>query len=55
MIRPFGWRGHRESIRAMVEDAFRLHMGIVSANTQRRVAEGAPGRRLRRRRADGHR
>jgi hypothetical protein len=40
VIRPFGWKGSGASIRAMVEDAFRLHMGIVSANTQRRAALG---------------
>jgi mono/diheme cytochrome c family protein len=40
-IKPFGWKGHQATIRAMVEESFRIHQGIVSMRDQARVRDGA--------------
>jgi mono/diheme cytochrome c family protein len=40
IIRPFGWKGHGASIRAMALEAFRVHAGVVSVAAQARVAAG---------------
>jgi mono/diheme cytochrome c family protein len=40
VVRPFGWKGHQATIRAMAAESFRIHMGIVSAADQARVALG---------------
>ena len=34
IIKPFGWKGHKESLRGMVEESFRIHLGIVSMYDQ---------------------
>lgn len=40
VVRPFGWKGHQASLRGIVEESFRVHMGLVSANIQERVRDG---------------
>ncbi|MBP9086199.1 MAG: hypothetical protein KBG15_08770 [Kofleriaceae bacterium] len=40
VVRPFGWKGHQASLRGMIREAFRLHMGMVSTLTQQRLAMG---------------
>ncbi len=40
VVRPFGWKGHQATIRAMAAESFRIHMGIVSAADQARIARG---------------
>ena len=40
VVRPFGWKGHQADLRSMVEESFRIHMGILSSNLQERVAAG---------------
>lgn len=41
VIKPFGWKGHQATIRAMSQESFRIHMGLVSTDVQRRIKEGA--------------
>ena len=40
VVRPFGWKGHQASLRGMVREAFRLHLGMVSTVAQQRLAMG---------------
>lgn len=40
IIKPFGWKGHRATIRDMAEESFRIHMGIVSMRLQRQTQDG---------------
>lgn len=40
VVRPFGWKGHQASLRGMVREAFRLHLGMVSTLAQQRLATG---------------
>jgi hypothetical protein len=40
VVRPFGWKGHQATLRGMVEESFRIHLGIVSTYDQRRFREG---------------
>ena len=39
-IRPFGWKGHQGTLFGMVEESFRLHLGLVSTNIQERIRLG---------------
>ena len=40
VIRPFGWKGHQATIRAMAEESFRIHLGVVSMRLQRLAQKG---------------
>ena len=40
VVRPFGWKGHQASLRGMIREAFRLHLGMVSTVVQERLASG---------------
>jgi hypothetical protein len=37
VVKPFGWKGHQATLRGMVEESFRIHVGIVSMHEQERV------------------
>ncbi|MEW5849733.1 MAG: di-heme oxidoredictase family protein [Myxococcota bacterium] len=40
VVKPFGWKGHQGSLRRMIEESFRIHMGVLSMWEQRQVYEG---------------
>ncbi|MFT7623295.1 MAG: hypothetical protein ACI9WU_002478 [Myxococcota bacterium] len=40
VVRPFGWKGHRATIRGISEESFRIHLGLVSTRIQERVHQG---------------
>jgi mono/diheme cytochrome c family protein len=40
VVRPFGWKGHQATLRSMIKEAFRAHMGIVSVADQQGVRDG---------------
>lgn len=40
VIRPFGWKGHQATIRAMSEESFRIHLGVVSTRLQLQAKAG---------------
>ena len=40
VVKPFGWKGHQATLRGMAEESFRIHLGVLSMNTQRRVRDG---------------
>jgi len=40
VIRPFGWKGHKATLRGMIEESFRIHMGILSMREQEALRDG---------------
>ncbi len=40
VVRPFGWKGHQASIRAMSQESFRLHLGMLSGYEQQQMRDG---------------
>lgn len=40
VVRPFGWKGHQATLRGMIKEAFRAHMGVVSVADQQGVRDG---------------
>lgn len=40
VIRPFGWKGHRATLFGIVEESFRIHLGIVSTGLQAAIRDG---------------
>lgn len=40
VVRPFGWKGHQATLRDMVKESFRLHLGIVPLVEQQAVRDG---------------
>ena len=40
VIRPFGWKGHQATLRAMVREAFRIHLGMLAMVDQEGVRDG---------------
>lgn len=40
LVRPFGWKGHQATLRGMIEESFRIHMGIVSMREQAAFRDG---------------
>jgi len=46
VVKPFGWKGHQATLRGMVEESFRIHLGIVSVHDQQRVRDGKTERTL---------
>ncbi len=41
VVKPFGWKGHQPTIREMAREAFRMHMGLLSAFEEDQVRRGA--------------
>lgn len=41
VVRPFGWKGHQSTLRAMVEESLHLHQGLVSKRIQLAVQDGS--------------
>ncbi len=41
VIRPFGWKGHQATLRGMIEESFRIHMGLLSMREQEKLRDGA--------------
>jgi mono/diheme cytochrome c family protein len=41
LVRPFGWKGHQATLRGIIEESFRIQMGIVSSVTHVLAAEGS--------------
>jgi CxxC motif-containing protein (DUF1111 family) len=39
-IRPFGWKGHRATLRGMAEESLHLHQGLLSKRAQLAVRDG---------------
>jgi CxxC motif-containing protein (DUF1111 family) len=44
-VRPFGWKGHQATLRAMAEESLHIHQGLLSNRIQLAVGDGslAPG------------
>ncbi|MDB4956116.1 MAG: hypothetical protein JWO36_3685 [Myxococcales bacterium] len=40
VVRPFGWKGHQPTLREMIKESFRVHLGIVSLVDQQAVRDG---------------
>jgi len=40
VVRPFGWKGHQATLRGMIKEAFRAHMGVVALADQQQVRDG---------------
>jgi mono/diheme cytochrome c family protein len=40
VVKPFGWKGHQPTLREMIKESFRQHLGIVSMVEQQRVRDG---------------
>jgi len=39
-IRPFGWKGHRATLREMVEESLHIHQGLISKDIHLAVRDG---------------
>jgi hypothetical protein len=39
-IRPFGWKGHQATLRAMTEESLHIHQGLLSKRVQLAVRDG---------------
>jgi hypothetical protein len=39
-IRPFGWKGHQATLRAMAEESLHIHQGLLSTRIQLAVRDG---------------
>jgi hypothetical protein len=42
VVKPFGWKGHSASLPDIIEESFRIHMGLLSPWGQRRLRDGPP-------------
>ncbi len=40
VVKPFGWKGHQPTLRSMIQESFRLHLGLVSMAQQQAVRDG---------------
>lgn len=40
VVRPFGWKGHQATLRGMIEESFRIHMGVLSMREQEEIRDG---------------
>jgi len=40
VVRPFGWKGHRATLREMAEESLHLHQGLLSKSAQLGVRDG---------------
>ena len=41
IVRPFGWKGHSATLRDIVKESFRLHLGILALADQQAVRDGS--------------
>jgi hypothetical protein len=41
IVRPFGWKGHQATLRAMIEESLQIHQGLLSSRIQKAVHEGS--------------
>jgi hypothetical protein len=41
VVRPFGWKGHQATVRAMSEESLRIHQGLLSNSLQLAVRDGS--------------
>lgn len=39
-VRPFGWKGHQPTLRAMIEESLHIHQGLVSKQIHLAVKDG---------------
>ncbi len=42
-IRPFGWKGHQATLRAMAEESLHIHQGLLSNRIQLAIRDGSLG------------
>jgi hypothetical protein len=40
-IRPFGWKGHQATLRAMIEESLHIHQSLISTRIQEAVHAGS--------------
>ena len=40
VVRPFGWKGHSATLRDIIKESFRVHLGILSMADQQAVRDG---------------
>ncbi|HEY4177488.1 MAG TPA: di-heme oxidoredictase family protein [Kofleriaceae bacterium] len=40
IVRPFGWKGHQATLRGIVKESFRIHMGVMPMSDQQDVRDG---------------
>ncbi|MBI5497893.1 MAG: hypothetical protein HY904_23015 [Deltaproteobacteria bacterium] len=40
VVKPFGWKGHSPTLRAMAEESFRIHLGILSVRAEQALQRG---------------
>lgn len=40
VVRPFGWKGHRATLREMAEESFHVHLGLLSKGIHEAVRDG---------------
>jgi mono/diheme cytochrome c family protein len=40
VVRPFGWKGHQTTLRGIVKESFRIHMGVMPMSDQQDVRDG---------------
>ncbi len=40
VVKPFGWKGHQPNLRRAAEEAFHIHLGMVSSFAQEQLASG---------------
>ncbi len=46
LVKPFGWKGHQPTLRAIAEESFRIHMGVLSLAGEERARNGVVPREL---------
>jgi hypothetical protein len=42
-VRPFGWKGHQATLRAMIEESLHIHQGLLTNRIQLAVGDGSLG------------
>ncbi|HEY2775990.1 MAG TPA: di-heme oxidoredictase family protein [Candidatus Binatia bacterium] len=40
VIKPFGWKGHQATLRAMIEESLQIHQGLLSKRIQLAIKDG---------------
>jgi hypothetical protein len=40
VVRPFGWKGHQPTLREIIKESFRIHLGVVALSDQQAVRDG---------------
>jgi hypothetical protein len=41
VVKPFGWKGHRATLRDIIEESFHVHQGVLSSHIQLEVRDGS--------------